>query len=189
MTERTRAELVADDWMQTSLGIAFRPLTPDPDLIDGFDIAHALGMLCRYNGHCSRFYSVAEHCVLISEAVSPENALWGLLHDATEAYVGDMVRPLKRSGRMQAYIDAEDAVMRAICDRFGLPHECPAEVHEADLRILNDERIALMAPPPLPWVSSELVPPLGVTIDGWSPDEAGRRYLRRLNELCTEVAR
>lgn len=171
------------DWMQTRMGIAFRPLSPDPDMVDGFDIAHALGMLCRYNGHVSRFYSVAEHCVLMSEAVSPDNALWALLHDATEAYVGDMIRPLKRSGRMQVFIDIEDAVMRAICDRFGLPHECPSEVKEADLRILNDERLALMGTPPYPWVTAERVKPLGVTVTGWAPDEAGRKYLRRLSDL------
>jgi hypothetical protein len=90
------------DWMQTFTGRAFYPLDPRPEDIDPVDIAHALSLICRYGGHSSRFYSVAEHCVLMSHAVAPEHALWALLHDATEAYLGDMIRPLKRSGRFTA---------------------------------------------------------------------------------------
>jgi hypothetical protein len=106
------------DWMQTYTGRAFWPLAPQADDIDPADIAHALSMLCRYGGHVERFYSVAEHCVLMSYAVPPGYALWALLHDATEAYMGDMVRPLKRS--MPEYQAAEARLSAVICDRFGL---------------------------------------------------------------------
>lgn len=169
------------DWMQTYTGRAFYPLDPRTDEIDPVDIAHALSLLCRYGGHVQVFYSVAEHCVLMSEAVPPECALWALLHDATEAYVGDMIRPLKHA--MPAYREAEDRLMAAICDRFGLSPNCPGEVKEADNRILRDERDALMAAPPLPWYSIEDVPALGVQIGGWEPECAERRYLDRLYEL------
>jgi len=172
------------DWMQTYTGLAFYPMSPQVEEIDPLDIAHALGMLCRYGGHVSRFYSVAEHCVLMSEAVSAENALWALLHDATEAYMGDMIRPLKLA--MPAYAEAEDRLMAVICDRFGLDHAMPAEVKNADNRILHDERAAYMSTPPLPWKSIEDVPMLGVPIEGWLPHEAAWRYFDRLLELTGE---
>lgn len=170
------------DWMQTRTGRAFWPLDPRPEEVDPFDIAHALSMICRFGGHTDRFYSVAEHCLLMSYAVSPENALWALLHDATEAYMGDMIRPLKRS--MPAYVLAEDHLMTVICDRFGLDYTFPAEVKAADNRILLDERAALMSAPPLPWNQDEAsVQPLGVTIYAYHPAAARDLYLRRLEEV------
>ena len=171
------------DWMQTFTGRTFYPMAPQVGDVDPVDIAHALGLICRYGGHVNRFYSVAEHCVLMSYAVAPENALWALLHDATEAYVGDMVRPLKNM--MPAYREAEDRLMVVICDRFGIGYSCPAEVKAADTRILLDERAALMAPAPQSWRSLEGVPPLGVHVEGWSPAVAEERYLARLGELTT----
>jgi hypothetical protein len=182
MTSLTRAR---GDWMQTYTGRAFYPLDPSPTDIDPADIAHALSMLCRYGGHSKRFYSVAEHCLLMSDAVAPEHALWAMLHDATEAYVGDMIRPLKHS--MPAYRETEDRIMAAICTRFGLSYRCPAEVKAADNRILRDERDALMGTAPLPWTSIENVPALGVRIRCWEPTVVERYYARRLHEL-TQVA-
>lgn len=170
------------DWMQTYTGRAFYPLEPAAADIDPVDIAHALSLLCRYGGHVDRFYSVAEHCVLMSHAVAPENALWALLHDATEAYMGDLIRPLKLA--MPAYREAEDRLMAAICDRFGIDPACPAEVKTADNRILRDERDELMMRPPLPWASIEDVPALGVRVQGWDPLTAKRAYLARLAELA-----
>src|SRR5690349_636686 len=105
-------------WMQTFTGRQFYPLDPRLDEIDPLDIAHALSMICRYGGHTKHFYSVAEHCLLMSHAVAPEYALWALLHDATEAYVGDMVRPLKH--HMPDYRQIEDNLMEVIAERFGL---------------------------------------------------------------------
>jgi hypothetical protein len=179
MTTRT-------DWMQTYTGRAFYPLEPVTDDIDPVDIAHALSMLCRYGGHVRTFMSVAEHCVLMSHAVTPDNALWALLHDATEAYMGDLIRPLKLA--MPTYRDAEERLMLVICARFGIDPVCPAEIKTADNRILRDERAALLGPPPMPWASIEDVPALGVEIQGWSPPEAERRYLARLVELTDRAA-
>ena len=168
------------DWMQVYSGRRFYPLDPRPDEIDAADIAHALSLLCRYGGHVDRFYSVAEHCVLMSEAVAPEHALAALLHDATEAYVVDVPRPLKR--QLAGYREIEAAVWRAICLRFGLVGDLPAEVHEADNRILLTERDALMSRTRHPWEQEGLVP-LPVTITGWSPGHAEGRYLARLARL------
>lgn len=171
------------DWMQTFTGQAFYPLDPRPEEVDPRDIAHALSMICRYGGHTNRFYSVAEHCVLMSYAVAPENALWALLHDATEAYVVDLIRPIKRF--MPDYRVMEAGVALAICEHFGIPAECPAEVKEADSRILLDEREVMLSTPPQSWGSIEGVSPLGVSVAGWSPSEAEVEYWARLMDLTS----
>src|SRR4051812_6540197 len=84
------------DWMQTISGKAFFPLDPRPADVDIQDIAHALAFQCRFGGHVKEFYSVAEHSVRVSLICAHEDAKWGLLHDATEAYLSDIVRPVKR---------------------------------------------------------------------------------------------
>ena len=168
------------DWMQTFTGKAFWPLDPRADEIDPVDIAHALSMLCRYGGHVKRFYSVAEHCVLMSHAVSPENALAALLHDATEAYMVDLPRPVKR--HLPDYAVYEDALAVVIAERFGTSATMPAEVKEADNRILLNERDALMATPPRPWGLDGLEP-LPVQIHAWQPFYANAIYLDRLRDL------
>jgi hypothetical protein len=170
------------DWMQTFTGLAFYPMDPRVEDIRIQDIAHSLGMICRYGGHVKRFYSVAEHCVLMSQAVAPENALWALLHDATEAYVGDMVRPLKH--QLPEYMAAEDRIMGLIATRFGLTGSMPAEVKEADNRILLNERAALLGPRPQAWHRAiEALDPLPVVIRGWSPRTAESEYIARWAEL------
>lgn len=180
-TDRTEHNWHRGDWMQTYTGRAFYPLDPDPEQIDLLDIAHALGMQCRYNGHVHSFYSVAEHCVHVSTIVPAADALWALLHDATEAYVGDMIRPLKR--HMPAYVAVEDAVMEAIAVRFGLsgaPH-MPDTVKRADTQVLLDERAALLSAPPRQWdVDGE---PAGVEILGLEPAAATLAYLDRFTEI------
>ena len=171
------------DWMQTWSGGRFYPMDPQPDDIDPADIAHALSLLCRYGGHVDRFYSVAEHCVLMSQQVSPENALAALLHDATEAYVVDVPRPLKRY--LPAYQTIESLVWHALAARFGVGTELPLEVEAADNRIILTERDALMPRVTLPWYQDGRYLPLPVTIEGWSPPEAEQRYLARLAALAT----
>lgn len=166
-------------WMQTFTGKQFYPLSAQPEDIDILDIAHALSMQCRYNGHTTQLYTVAQHCVLLSELVSPEVALWALLHDATEAYAGDMVRPLKQL--LPEYQAIEDDLMKVIADKYGLDAQMPEEVCAADTRILLDERAALLSAPPADWeVEGE---PFGITIRPWQPAEAKARYLARFREL------
>lgn len=170
------------DWMQTFTGIQFYPADPKPEDINPQDIAHALSLLCRYGGHVDRFYSVAEHCVLMSEAVPENLALTALLHDATEAYIVDMPRPVKRL--LPEYLELEEHVWYAITDRFGLDRDftLPNLVKEADNRILLTERAALMSNTRFAW-SVEDLEPLPVTITGWKPEKAEDAYLRRLQQL------
>lgn len=174
------AEWLRGDWMQTHTGRRFYPLTPRPAEVDPEDVAHALSLLCRYGGHVERFYSVAEHCVLMSEAVAPENALAALLHDATEAYVVDVPRPLKR--QLPGYRAIEEGVWTAIAYRFRVDLTLPDDVKEADNRILLTERAALM-PRAERWAVDDECDPLPVVITGWSPVEAEQRYIARLAEL------
>lgn len=170
------------DWMQTFTGRAFFPLDPLPEDVSPLDIAHALSNICRFGGHTRVHYSVAEHCVILSQVVRPENALAALLHDAAEAYMGDMVRPLKK--HMPQYAEAEDNLLATIFTYFGLEPGIPAEVHSVDNRILLDERAALLTTPPLPWYQDEQQEePLDVTIKAWPADKAEREWHRRLGQL------
>lgn len=144
---------VTAPWTQSYTGRRIRVLDPSPDQVDIVDIAHALSNVCRFGGMTREHYSVAQHSVLVSANVSEEHALAGLLHDAAEAYVGDVVTPLKRMPAMAAaYLPVEEAWLRAIGERFGVELVAlPAEVREADLRALLTEKRDLM--PPMPEVS------------------------------------
>jgi uncharacterized protein len=82
--------------MQTYTGLAFWPLDPRPDEIRLVDIAHALSKLCRYGGQCLSFYSVAEHSLLVASKAPDHLKLVALMHDASEAYLLDIPRPIKR---------------------------------------------------------------------------------------------
>lgn len=182
----TNTEKRKGNWMQTATGRAFWPLDPQPEDVAIADIAHALAHICRYNGHCSRFYSVAEHSVLVASALPPQLKLCGLLHDAAEAYVGDMTRPLKP--HMPTHQDAEFKVHAAIARRYRLTLPMPDEVWKADFRILIDEQDALMPNPPFPWEGLAGHEPLGVTIEGWPPDLAKERFLSLFRELYVAAA-
>lgn len=168
-------------WMQTFNGTPFYPLDPNPDDIHIESVAHSLSMLCRYNGHCIRFYSVAEHSVLMSHTVDPENARWALMHDAVEAYLGDMVRPVKY--KMPEFMAIEDNLDVVIAGKFRLGWPMPAQVKEHDTRIVVDEREQNMAPAHLPWELLDGCKPLGVTIQCWSPDRAEAEFMSRYRQL------
>ena len=102
------------------------------------DIAHGLSHLCRFNGHTRVFYSVAQHSVLVAEQLPKEHRLAGLLHDASEAYLGDVTTPLKLL--MPGYREVEDRTMRAIFSCYGLPYPMPDCVKAADLVMLVTEK-------------------------------------------------
>lgn len=167
------------DWIQTATGLQFWPIAPSPSDVCVEDIAHALSMLCRFGGHCLRFYSVAEHSVLLSRAASAENKLWALLHDASEAYLVDVPRPIKPF--LAGYREAEDKIMRAVCAKFDLSIDMPAEVKDLDKRILTDEAQQNMAEPPVQWSTHST--PIGARLSYWSPPEAKAAFLREFSYL------
>ncbi len=142
-----------EDWIQTFTGRKFYPLRPRAEDVDIEDIAQALSNICRFTGHTTCFYSVAQHSVHVSANCPPEVALWGLLHDASEAYLADVARPVKRTPEFAHYKVIERRVMEAICERFELhsPIE-PEEVKVADNRMLATEARDLMGPKHPDWV-------------------------------------
>lgn len=165
------------DWMQTYSGRQFWPLDPRPDEIHIEDIGHALSNQCRFAGHCRTFYSVAEHSVRVAEIVPPDEALWALLHDAPEAYLVDLPRPLKRSaGFAPRYREVEDRLMAVVCERFGLPVVMPERVKEADNVLLMTEARDLMRDPPVTWKDAG-AEPLSWRIKPWHPAKAKAEFM------------
>lgn len=173
LTTLDSAAVRKGDWMQTHSGAQFWPIDPRASEVRIRDIAHALSMLCRFGGHCNKFYSVAEHSVHMARFVSDENKLWALLHDATEAYLVDVPRPIKPF--LVGYKEAEERLMLAICTRYGLPPEMPAEVKDADNRILFDEAAQNMSPKPAKWNFER--EPLGIELQYWAPLRAREEFL------------
>lgn len=121
--------------IRTWSGARIDPLDVDPSEIIIEDVAHSLARQCRYNGHSAGHLSVARHSLWVSEHLrtrGPELELWGLLHDATEAYLGDLVKPLKVRDEMAEFRRAEENLERAVADAFDLPYPMPSAVHDAD---------------------------------------------------------
>lgn len=167
------------DSIATFGGGWFRPLDPDPELIEIEAIAHALANQCRWTGHVLNFYSVAEHAVLCSYI---EPTLDCLLHDASEAYLSDLARPIKHApGLGDVYRECEEKLEAAIAERFGLaPPPMSAAIKTADNAMLFREA----------W---ELVPHLGEMmpepdegtphVQCWTPKRAKKEFLYRFKEL------
>ncbi len=123
-----------DNWMRTYTGARVHILNPEPREIRIKDIAHALAHLCRFCGHVPEFYSVAQHSVLVADLLAdigwPDLAFCGLMHDAAEAYLHDLHRPLKLC--LPEYADLEKRMMATICLKFGLPITMHPVVKRAD---------------------------------------------------------
>lgn len=181
------------DWIATITGKRWFITDPHPDDVDIEDIAHGLSMICRFGGHCREFYSVAQHSVLIANELCrrecpPEMVLWGLLHDAAEAYLGDMVRPLKRS--MQNYKVLEHVTEGCILVGLGLEaptHGTKTLVKQLDEVLLMTERRDLMNHCGYDWTPrAELLPDV---IEPWTPQGSKMIFLDtyfRVRKLVTK---
>lgn len=173
------------NWIQTYTGSKFWPVDPRPEEINIHDIAHSLSNMCRYAGHCKRFYSVAEHSILVSSKLPDEWKLWGLLHDASEAYLVDVPRPVKPY--LGNYYELEERIMEAVCTKFNLFREdsgLPEEVKLVDNGILNDERNQNMVKTNVDNRTWGAGPePIGVTLSYWSPEVAETRFLLEFEKL------
>lgn len=130
-------------WIQTYTGRRFYPLDPKVEDIDLADIAHALGNLCRFGGHGGRFYSVAQHSIGVAGIVPKHLALWGLMHDAAEAYLCDIPSPIKKDSRFEEYRKAEQRIMAKVCEKFGMDPYEPPYVKEADIKMFAIESCSL----------------------------------------------
>jgi len=160
----------------------FEPKTSE---ISIFDIARSLSQQCRFLGHTTRFYSVAQHSILVSQLVPNEDALWGLLHDASEAYTGDLPRPFKGLLEMVQYRLAEGRLMVTICDRYNLRPEMPRSVELADRAMLATEFRDVTTMTDVEWIKNEcgLAPLPNLHIEPWLPKMAETRFLDRFTEL------
>ena len=135
--------------IHTFSGIAFDLLNPQPEMILLEDIIHSLSLINRFNGAAKFPYSVAQHSLYVAGLLPDELKLHGLLHDAPEAYVGDMVSPLKKI--MSQYKEVEANISRVVANVFGLSYPAPAEVKKADLAVLSAEREQVLNPSYGPW--------------------------------------
>jgi hypothetical protein len=162
----TEVHAAAYGWIRTVSGEKVTPFDLDWRHVNIVDISHSLARICRFGGHTYGFLSVAEHSVAVSHLVPRELALTALLHDASEAYLGDLVRPLKKLPEMAVYREAEERAHAAIARAFGTVYPHPEAIKQAD-----DGRLLL-----------EIEHMRDVPV-GLLPDDAKALFLERYTEL------
>lgn len=168
-----------NEFIRTYTGLKFWPLEARKYEINILDIAHALSNICRFTGHCKEFYSVAQHSIYVSSILPKKYQFWGLMHDASEAYLCDISRPIKHSKEMAGYRKAEEKLMSIIASKFGLIMPMPDIIHTADIKMLAAELRDLM--PADDWINwSEPAP---FTVKPCSPSIAEKLFLEKFEEL------
>lgn len=179
--------MVDEAWLNTFSGKRVSLYDPQPEDIEPIDIAHGLSMQCRYNGHIKEFYSVAEHSLVASlmgygaNPFNPGLALAALLHDASEAYLGDIISPLKR--HLPGYAEFETKMTQVIYVKFGIEHFIDSSfVHEVDRRMLATEARQLVNKHPDWHVPYE---PYRITLTCMDPKEAKYQFMHRFRELVS----
>jgi 5'-deoxynucleotidase YfbR-like HD superfamily hydrolase len=169
-------------FMRTVSKVQFYPFDPLPGEIYIQDIARGLSNMCRFSGQVRRFYSVAQHSVHVSKICRPQSAMWGLLHDASEAYLSDVVSPLKKG--LPEYRKVEKNVMLQVCKRFGLSTKMPESVLRADNRAYFCEEWELRDMSyPSPSVN-DLEREFELMQAPMSPDSAYKAFMSRYDELA-----
>lgn len=177
------------DWIQTRYGRKFHLLDPRPNDFSIYDIAHSLSNVCRFTGHVSTFYSVAEHSVRVANYVEklypePGYMAWvyaALMHDATEAYICDMARPFKQLPEFRFYREIEDKLMEHLAGAMQIVYPFPACVKHADEVLLGTEVRDLMGTPIDGWHFR--YKHLHAKIRPWSPAKAKRKFLHAYYRL------
>lgn len=162
----------------TRTGRYFDFIDPQPDQIDVEDLAWGQALTCRFGGQLKpgvEFYSVAQHARLVASVVPFEHALAALLHDAAEAYTGDMVGPLKQL--CPDFKAHEKRIEAAIFARFGVPLPLDPCVKQADLRLLRTEQRDLTAGAADNWNGLDAYEPLPEPIQPQSPAVAAAGWL------------
>ncbi|NUN06057.1 MAG: HD family phosphohydrolase [Bdellovibrio sp.] len=182
LTERlNRPEIIAKSWVITYSGKRFNILDPNPADVKIEDIACALARQARFNGHTRFFYSVGQHSCLGAE-ISPtkEIALHMLFHDATEAYVGDLVSPVK--ALLPDFEVIESRIHWAISQAFNLEYPLPKVVKQIDRRLLATEVRDLITKDLQSWSIGE-DEPFDFPIIPWPPEVTEARFLEIAKSL------
>lgn len=168
----------------TRSGRYFDFIDPQPDQIDIEDLAWGQAMTCRFGGQLRPgvpFYSVAQHARLVASIVPPDHRFAALLHDAAEAYTGDMVGPLKQL--CPDFKAVEKRVEAAIFAKFGVPQPLDPSIKHADLRLLRTEQRDLTSGHAESWNGLDAYPPLAEPIFPETPVVAATRWLAAFAEL------
>jgi hypothetical protein len=172
------------NWMLAYSGKRVYPVDPRPEDFDIKDIARGLSHMCRFNGHTSQFYSVAQHSVLCAYQAPQHLKLDALLHDASEAYIADIVRPAK--GHLPDYLMMEGMICVALAERFGLQYPLPAEIKDIDNRMLVTEAPFLLrgvAGAQHQWWKAEGMPaPYDIAMRAWTPEHARQRFMEAYDD-------
>lgn len=160
-------------------------LSPETSEITIEDIAHALAHICRFTGHTSRFYSVAEHSLWVSRLVHPQHRLAALLHDAAEAVLGDVSLPLKRL--LPDYRAIEQRVEAAILGQFGVTLPLHPVIKSADTLMLAAEAAHLMPPHDDEWDILRGVLTVPIDFVERPPEEVAQAFVRRYREVTAQL--
>ena len=170
--------------VSTKSGRRVSLLNPSPSQIVIGDIAHGLAHQCRFNGQTNKFYSVAQHSVLVASILPRELRLAGLLHDASEAYLGDVVQPLK--DLLPEYQAIEVKFCEILGERFGVNLLHNDAIKHADLVVLATERRDLMPMDTADWSSIAGITPMSRTIKPMSPDAATTQFMEMFFTLTNQ---
>lgn len=172
-------------WMQLHNGTRFPLDEPDATLLSIHDIAHSLSLQCRFTGHCTEFYSVAEHAYWCSMMAPDEYKFEALMHDAVEAVIGDVGAPLK--SLLSTYRNVEAVHDEAIRTMYGLPPKMSDAVKEVDMRMLVTERNQIMRRCDTPW-GVEHFEPYDVKLQCWPWHVAKAMFLQRFEWMTSPQA-
>ena len=177
---------MTDSYIVTYTGRRFHyGVEPRPEDVSLEDVALALSNICRYGGHTFCFYSVAQHSVLVSRWCDPGDALAGLLHDASEAYLWDCPSPLKRLPEMEGYLELEERIQPVVARALGASGAVPPSVLRADIQVYLAEIRDFMPPEQYEdrsrWARG--LDPVPERIIPFSSHEARRAFLARYWEL------
>lgn len=180
-----------EPWIEAHSGKRVYFLDPTPEIIDVEDIAHSLSLQCRFSGHTSRFYSVAEHSVRVAQHLSdrghgPLVVLQGLFHDASEAYLLDVPSPIKQY--LGPYKGIENKLMDVIMGVVGARWPMSSAVKEMDAVILKNEARQLLPSKGASWIN-EYPTPFESNEEVWclAPDRAKETFRMWYNYLTDEI--
>jgi 5'-deoxynucleotidase YfbR-like HD superfamily hydrolase len=176
--------MITTDYVSTFSGNRFYPLVPRIDRVAIEDIAHGLAYQCRFNGQTREFYSVAQHSLVVASLVEPRQRLAALLHDAAEAYLGDMVKPLKVL--LPEFGVLEERVTDLIAAAFDLDFSDYAPIKRADLIALATEKRDLMPHSVERWAYLDQIAALPEPIVPMSPGQAKLCFLETYARLDAE---